>query len=390
MSVTRIGAGLSTREETGLAFREAASAALAALGDSPVQLAVVFASRFHLDAIEDGLEVAGTLLDPAQMIGCCAQGVVGPGREVEHGPGVSVWVGSLPESDIESFQLTARPVEGGAEVDALPLFERPDLMLLLTDPLTFPADLLLEEVAREHPGLPVVGGIASGAQSVEDPVLFLGGESLEQGAVGVLLRGVQALPCVSQGAAPIGPEMVVTAAEGNLILELASKPALERLAEVLAQVDPRERALAASGLLIGIVIDENKPEYGRGDFLIRGLLGADQSSGAVAVGDTLRIGQTVRLHVRDADSADQDLKQALALQTGAMAGEPAGALLFTCNGRGRQMFPVADHDAGTLAASLGDAPVSGFFCAGEIGPVGGRNFLHGFTATMALFADDEI
>jgi small ligand-binding sensory domain FIST len=135
------------------------------------------------------------------------------------------------------------------------------------------------------------------------------------------------------------------------------------------------------------VIDENKPVYERGDFLIRGLLGADHSSGALAVGDRPRVGQTVRFHVRDARSADEDLNETLALQAAALAGRrPSGALLFTCNGRGRHMFSVADHDAGALAHTLGGAPVSGFFCAGEIGPVGGRNFLHGFTATIALFS----
>ena len=171
-----------------------------------------------------------------------------------------------------------------------------------------------------------------------------------------------------------------------IVLELASKPALAKLAEVIAEMGERERALAATGLLLGIVIDENKPAYERGDFLIRGLLGADESSGALAIGDQVRVGQTVRFHVRDGESADQDLREALSLQSVALRGRSAaGALLFTCNGRGRHMFPVADHDAGALEDSFGPLPMSGFFCAGEIGPVGGRNFLHGFTATMALF-----
>jgi small ligand-binding sensory domain FIST len=313
--------------------------------------------------------------------------VVGSGREIEQGAGASVWAAALPDARIESFHLTALPADEDVLIEGVPEARGSDLMLLLSDPLTFPADTLLDRLALEHPGLPVVGGIASGAQAVGDRVLFCGSNSLDQGAVGALLEGVDVFPCVSQGAAAIGPEMVVTAAEGNLILELASKPALEKLSEVIAEVEPRERALAATGLLIGIVIDENKPEYERGDFLIRGLLGADPSSGVLAVGDTLRVGQTVRFHVRDAQSADEDLQQALALQSAALAGRPtAGALLFTCNGRGRHMFPAADHDAGALAASLGAPPVSGFFCAGEIGPVGGRNFLHGFTATIALFA----
>jgi small ligand-binding sensory domain FIST len=387
MSVARIGAGLSTAVETVQAFGEAAESARSELGGANADLCVLFASRPHLDEIDDGLRAVEQALAPRHLIGCCAQGVVGPGREIEQGAGASVWAAAFDDARIESFHLTAHPTDEGAAIEGMPDPGGADLMLLLGDPMTFPAEALLDLLALEHPGLPVVGGIASGAQTVGEHVLFHGGGTVEDGAVGVLLEGVDVFPCVSQGAAPIGPEMVVTAAEQNLILELASKPALEKLSEVVAEVSSRERALAATGLLIGIVINENRPEYGRGDFLIRGLLGADPSSGALAIGDIPRIGQTVRFHVRDAQSADEDLDAALSLQTAALAGRPtAGALLFTCNGRGRQMFAEADHDAAALARSLGQVPVSGFFCAGEIGPVGGRNFLHGFTATIALFA----
>ena len=394
MSGTRIGAGLSTEQNTEGALAAAAGAARDQLGPREVDLAVVFASRSHLDRIDRGLAAVGDLLQPGNLIGCCAQGVVGPGHEIEQGAGATVWAAALPDAGVESFHLVATPIDDGVAIEGMPGLDGglddlpgPDMAVLLSDPLTFPADALLDVLGDRHPGMPVVGGIASGAQAVGDRVLFVDGEAVEQGAVGVLLDGVDVLPCVSQGAAPIGPEMVVTAAEGNMIVELASKPALEKLTEVIAEIDPRARALAATGLLIGIVIDENRPEYERGDFLIRGLLGADRASGALAVGDTVRVGQTVRFHVRDARSADEDLREALALQNEALAGRAtAGALLFTCNGRGSHMFPVADHDAGALAKSLGAPPVSGFFCAGEIGPVGGRNFLHGFTATIALFA----
>jgi small ligand-binding sensory domain FIST len=203
--------------------------------------------------------------------------------------------------------------------------------------------------------------------------------------VGVALRGVDVRACVSQGARPIGPEMVVTACHDNVIEELASKPALARLHEAIAELDPGERMLAARGLLLGIVIDENQPEYGRGDFLIRGLLSIDEEEGTVTVGERVRVGQTVRLQVRDGDSADEDLREALARQAGALPAPPAGALLFTCNGRGSQMFSVPDHDASALEAAFGGAPAAGFFCAGEIGPVGPRSFVHGFTATLAVF-----
>jgi small ligand-binding sensory domain FIST len=387
MGGIRIGAGLSTLEEAEHATREAAGAVQAQLAGAPVDLAVVFLSRFHLDAADLALATVAETLSPRQLIGCCAQGVVGTGREIEEGAGTSIWAASVPEAEIESFHLTVHPQGEDMAVEGMPDPAGSNAILLLSDPYSFPADALLDGLALEYPGLPVVGGIASGARSLEDSVLFLGCDLLEQGAVGAVLRGVDVIPCVSQGAAPIGPEMVVTAAEGNLVVELASKPAIEKLNEVIAEVDPRERALAAGGLLLGIVIDENKPTYERGDFLIRGLLGADQGTGALVVGERVRVGQTVRFHVRDARSADQDLREALARERDALAGKsPAGVLLFTCNGRGRHMFPVDNHDAGALEQSLGSAPVSGFFCAGEIGPVGGRSFLHGFTATMAVFA----
>jgi small ligand-binding sensory domain FIST len=218
-------------------------------------------------------------------------------------------------------------------------------------------------------------------------VLMCDEELCESGAVGVTLTGVDVRPCVSQGARPIGAEMTITAAEGNVIHELASRPALERLKTAIVDLDELERALAVQGLLIGIVIDENRPEYLRGDFLVRGLLGADEETGALTVGEHVRVGQTVRMHVRDGASADEDLREVLADLMGDLSGPPAGALLFTCNGRGSNMFAAPNHDAAALQQAFGEVPAAGFFCAGEIGPVGQRSFVHGFTATLAVFAN---
>ncbi|MEA2368620.1 MAG: hypothetical protein QOH38_1338, partial [Thermoleophilaceae bacterium] len=204
--------------------------------------------------------------------------------------------------------------------------------------------------------------------------------------VGLVLREVDVNCCVSQGASPIGPEMVVTAAEENVIQELASRPALDRLMDAIAhELSPDEQALATQGLLVGIVIDENRPEYDRGDFLVRGLLGVDEGERTITVGERVRIGQTVRLHVRDAASADMDLRAALERTSRELARPAAGALMFTCNGRGVGMFGEPDHDASAFEDTFGAVAAAGFFCAGEIGPVGPRNFLHGFTATMAVF-----
>ena len=377
----RVSVGLAVRDAGVDAFAEAAGRAALGLGGERADLAVVFAGAANLAHAEEGLRIVRERLGADALVGCGAQGVVGGGRELEDG-GVAVWAAALPGARVAPFHLEALAGAGSTvAIAGMPRTDAADAVVLLADPYSFPAEALLAEMALDQPGLPVIGGLASAGGGPGAGALMLGDELVTGGAVGVTLEGVDVQPCVSQGARPIGPEMVVTAADGNVIEELASKPALERLKEAIAELDLAERALAANGLLLGIVIDENKPEYERGDFLIRGLVGVDEESGSLQVGERVRVGQTVRLQVRDADSADEDLREAL----GRLPARPAGALLFTCNGRGSHMFPVPDHDARALDEAFGGAPVAGFFCAGEIGPVGRRNFVHGFTATMAVF-----
>lgn len=210
---------------------------------------------------------------------------------------------------------------------------------------------------------------------------MLDGHMLYDGAVAVVLGGVDVDAVVSQGCRPVGSPMVVTSGDGSLIHELAGRNALERVEEVLRRLTPDDVAMAQHGLHLGRVIDERKAEFGRGDFLIRNVLGADRATGSVAVGDEVEIGATVQLQVRDAASADEDLRDLL-------NGRSAhGALLFTCNGRGTHLFGDDDHDATIVSESLDGAPVAGMSCAGELGPVGGRSFLHGFTASLLLLRD---
>jgi small ligand-binding sensory domain FIST len=187
-------------------------------------------------------------------------------------------------------------------------------------------------------------------------------------------------PIVSQGCRPIGKPLTVTRADRNLVYELAGQPAMTRLQELLDHASEHDRELMRRGLHVGLVVDEHKLDFARGDFLVRNVLGADRRTGALAVGERVDVGTTLQFHVRDADAADDDLREML---TDVSAD---AALLFTCNGRGTHLFPAADHDAGAMVEMLGDIPLAGAFCAGEIGPVGGRNFLHGFTASVAVFA----
>jgi len=369
------------------AFSEAAAQAADGL-DGECDLCVMFAGAPHLGHGKWILSVVHDRLEPRHLIGCGAGGVVGRGREIEEGPAAVVWAASMPGAEIESHHFEVEQSDEGFRVHGLEsLGEGGDCMIVLADPYSFATGALLERLGELRPGMPVLGGLAS-ASAVGSASLFRDGDLLSGGAIGCSVSGASIHPCVSQGAAPVGPEMTITAAAGNVIEELASRPALERLREALAGLDAREQELAGSGLMLGIVIDENKPEYERGDFLVRPIIGADAQAETIALGERVRVGQTVRMQIRDAASADEDLRAALRGQLQALApSRPAGALLFTCNGRGSHMFEAPDHDAAAVEDALG-VPAGGFFCAGEIGPVGGRNFLHGFTATMAVFGAD--
>ena len=382
----RIGTGISTAGDARVAALEASVAARDGLGDEPCDLAIVFASGTHLVAPEALLEAVHEALTPGELVGCGAAGVIGPHREIEEGTAVSIWAAHLGEGTATAFHAAVEELEEGAGA----LTGMPDLTgaggaILLADPATFPTDAVLRFLSESTPMVSVLGGLASG-RSGDGAVLMMGEEVLDEGAVGVRLDGVEVLPCVSQGATPIGPELTITSADGNVIDELAGRPALETLRETIESLPAEELALVQGGLLMGIVVDANKPDYVQGDFLVRGLVGADPATGKVAVAADVHPGQVVRLHARDAESADRDLREALEVRMTALGGRaPAGALLFSCNGRGRDMFTAPHHDADTVAEALLGAPAAGFFAAGEIGPVGGEYFLHSFTATIAVF-----
>jgi small ligand-binding sensory domain FIST len=396
MSVASFGAGLSRSPDPATAAREACAAARAGLGGAPVTLAVVFASPDLCEQAEELLDAIAGELAPEHLIGSMGEAIVAEGQEVEDGPALAVWAAALPGAEVIPFRLVARPVAEGMGVLGWPdaVADAPagnvGPILMLADPFTFPADGLLAQLNQE-PGAPVVvGGLASGGQRPGEHRLFAGRDVLTEGAVAVALRGARIRTVVSQGCMPIGPEMVITAAEGSAVHELAGTPALQKLDEVIAALDAGERALVEQGLLTGLVIDENTPDYGRGDFLVRPIHGGDRESGALIVGEQVRVGQTMRFHVRDAGSADLDLRAALRDARGEMGGgAPGGALLFSCNGRGTRMFTSPHHDASAIAEELDRIPAAGLFCNGEIGPVGGRSFVHSFTATMAVFAIDD-
>ena len=384
----KAGGALVLTADPGEAATRAVAQATEALGDASPSLAVLFASAHFLGVAEALVAAISNALGKLPLIGCVGEAVAGGAREVESEPAVSLWLGA-DLGPVETFAMEyIRTPSGGAYAGYLFPRERNGTHLLICDPFTFPADGLLTHLNEQVPGAVVMGGMASAALRPGQSRLFLDDRVLSSGAVGVHLPNAEVHPLVAQGCRPIGDAYIITRADGNLIHELGGRPPLVRLREMAAALPSRDTELLAQGLQLGVVIDEYRAEPGQGDFLIRGVVGADPDSGAIAVGDQIQVGQTVQFHVRDAESADEDLRRALERESAALGGRrPAGALLFTCNGRGSRLFAEPDHDAGLIAATLGDIPVAGFFCAGELGPVGGQNFLHTFTASIALFPD---
>lgn len=377
-----VGAAVSTTRESGLAAAEAADEAAQPLDGGVVDLAVVFATPDHVPEIEDVLTATRTRLDPGVVIGGVAQGIVGPHEEHEQGPAVSVWCASFGGGQAIGFRSRAiRREEGGMVVSGWPDTHPDDVTLVLADPLSYPAPDVVRRMGEDRPGHVLVGGLVTGGQQASR--LLLNRTVHTDGAVGAVLRDVDVDVLVSQGCRPVGEPLTVTRAERNVILELAGTRAADRLRQIFHDADPRDQDLLRAGLHIGIVADEYREDFETGDFLIRSVLGADPETGGIAVGDLVPVGTTVQFQVRDAASADADLTTRL---TGQRPAE--GALLFTCNGRGLNLFGEPHHDVRAVESSL-DAAVSGAFCAGEIGPVAGRPFLHGFTASMALFRDER-
>jgi small ligand-binding sensory domain FIST len=382
----KAGAALVLTADPAEAAREAVQQARSALGAEPPAFAVLFASaHFHISA--SALIAAVTAeIGPVPLIGCVAEAVAGNAREVENEPAVALWL-AAGVGPVETFSMQfVRTASGGAFGGYQFEPGRAGVCLMISDPFTFPAEYLLSHLNEHAAGTLVMGGMASGGLGAQRSRLFLDGRVLAEGAVGAYLPDAEIHPLVSQGCRPVGEPFTVTAAEGNLVRELGGHPAMSRLQDLAASLSDEDRELLVQGVQVGIVINEYGGERHQGDFLIRGILGAQPETGAIAVGDEVEVGQTLQFHVRDAESADRELQHILETETTALGGQrPAGALLFTCNGRGSRLFPEPSHDTGLMAKVLGDIPVAGFFCAGELGPVGGQNYVHAFTASIALF-----
>ena len=359
-------------------------------GTSP-DISFLFVSHVHAGAFEYLASLAFEKSGTRVLLGCTGETIVGGSEEIESGPAISLWGAVLPGAEIEPFHvqfsktadgiicsgLSAVLTEGKTGVRAV---------FVLGEPFSAVPNSIIDRFADELPGVPIIGGMASGGAGAGTNCLFLNSESIPHGAVGAVVRGGPRIrSVVSQGCRPIGTHYVLTKAEQNIIYELGGVPPMQRLHELLPTLTERDQRLIQSGLHLGVVMNEYQDTFARGDFLISNVIGAGADDGSIVIASQVRVGQTVQFHVRDAEAADEDLVQLLKQDQSANPNLPQAALLFSCNGRGTRLFPEPNHDARTIQENVGPIPLAGLFAQGEFGPIGCKNFIHGFTASLALF-----
>lgn len=352
--------------------------------------AFVFASADYREALPDFLELVQLHAHAPMLAGCSGSGLISTSREEESATGFSLLLLHLPETELQVVSFSAEQAEevrgGEAWRELAGVAQPPDGWIVLGNPASLPIEEWMEDWNAAFPGTPALGGLASGGSQLEDIYVFHDRHLVEGGVAIGLRGGVHIETIVSQGCRPIGEPFTVTGAEANIVTTLGSRPAYEILTETLDALPANMRSRIAGNIFAGLAMSEYVDEYKTGDFLVRNVIGADPNCGAVAIGAVPRVGQTLQFQLRDRLSANEDLQRML-LEKARTGVRPFANLLFSCGGRGQGLFGVQNHDAMALSEHLGPAPTAGFFCNGEIGPVGGRNYVHGYTASMALLCD---
>jgi small ligand-binding sensory domain FIST len=373
------------------AVLECAEGVARQLGPGPVSLALAYVTPHFADYYPRLYGLVSRYLEFETFLGCSGGGVIGGREEVERAPAVTLVSARLPDVRLKPFHVSGPlpdldgPPETWERLIGVRAQDEPQFVLL-ADPFSGRPEALLAGLDYAFPDSPKIGGLASGATSPGLNALFLDDDLFTEGTVGVALSGDVAIDTVvAQGCRPVGELMRVTGCRGNFLFELDGRPAFEVLRELIAALDERDRQLANTALFAGVLMDEFREEPRVGDFLIRNLIGVDPRRGAIAVGENLQEGMSLRFHVRDAETSAEDLHTMLKSYEKTLPGPVSGALLFSCLGRGEGLYGRPNFDTSVFREYLGDVPVAGFFCNGEIGPVGGATFLHGYTSSFGLF-----
>ena len=326
------------------------------------------------------------------LAGCSSSSLIAGGDEFEENAGLVLALYDLPGAQLHGFHFVQEQVEeangpGYWPTETSITAEQTNGWLTFADPFHLDAEAWMRTWNEAYAPLPVLGGLASGDMSEQRTQVYLNGDVFEEGGVAISVSGdVKLLGVISQGCTPIGDTWTLTRVEQNLIHQIGNRPAYEVLVETVNKLSPADQRKSRGNLFIGLVVNEYLEDFHRGDFLVRNLLGGDPRSGVLAVGALPRTGQTVQFQRRDAAAATEDMNELLARAKRELGSALVyGGCLCSCNGRGKNLFAAPNHDAQTVQQQFGPLGLAGFFCNGEIGPVGEKNFLHGYTASLALF-----
>jgi len=355
-------------------------------------LGLVFMAPPFDEHAREALEIIRLHARVPLLAGCSSHAVVVNGHEIERGAGLALALYHLPGAELKGFHFHARDVDADAaagywvrQSGVTPEHVRG--WLVFADPFHLRSDQWLRGWNADYGPRPILGGLATGRSGEFTSQVYLNGQVHQEGGVAVAIGGAVGLTgLVAQGCEPVGETWTITQAEGNVIHKIGNRPAYEVLQETFQNLPASMRARAEGNIFVGLAVNEYRDEFRRGDFLVRNLIGGDPRSGALAVAAFPRAGQTVQFQLRDAAAATADLAEHLAQTRAELAGRPVyGGCLCVCNGRGSHLFGQSDHDAGLVSRSLAPLEFAGFFGNGEFGPVGPRNFIHGYSATLALF-----
>lgn len=364
----------------------------AQLGSHPVSLGLVFVSPRYFAEAPSLLRILRSEAKIPLLLGCSGNSLIAGEREVEEEAGLSVGLFSFPETHLEAVRFTQEQVEewNGAGYWHLETGRTPEQLrgwLVFADPFSLDAERWLLQWNDAFEGVPILGGLASGDYAARQTQIYLNEQVFDSGGVALAFSGAVGIQgVISQGCTPIGDTWTITKTGSNVIWEIGNRPAYQVLAETISALPAGLQAKARGNLFVGLAMNEYQDDFQRGDFLIRNILGADAESGAIAIGALPRTGQTLQFHRRDAEASSEDMTVTLRRAQNELMGERVlGGCLCSCNGRGQRLFGNVHHDAHHVQQAFGPMGLTGFFCNGEIGPISGKNYLHGYTASIALF-----
>ena len=382
---------ISESENVEEAVSECAESIKSIVGNSP-DLVFVFPSFNFSGQFKDISNALSQHFENSVIMGCSGNGVIGAGREVEHTPGFAMCAAELPEVEITPFHISDSDLPDGDDppnkwenVLGVSRESRPNFVLL-ADPFSVRGENLLMGMDYAYPDCKIVGGLASGGTQPGSNARYLNNITYDHGIAGVALSGnIEINTIVAQGCKPIGSLSRITKCERNILQELDGRSPFDILGETYNELNEADQKLFQNSLFLGVVMDPFESSPGIGDFLIRNIVGANPDAGQLAVGQMLREGQLVQFHLRDAQTSTENLSNMLDEYQSNPFGPETGALMFSCLGRGKYLYEEPDHDTDLFREKIGDLPLTGFFCNGEIGPVSGSTFLHGYTSSFGIF-----